>query len=80
MIDVDRLALHVGAMSEAEAESLGRAVAEALRRWEPPERPIDLAKVKVDVEAGRAPDGPPEPLARQIAGAVMAAALREAGR
>ena len=67
VIDVDRLALHVGAMSEAEAERLGRAVAEALRRWEPPERPIDLAQVKVDVEARRAPDGPPEPLARQIA-------------
>jgi hypothetical protein len=79
VISVDRLALHVAPMSETEAERLGLAVAEALRRWEPPDKPIDLARVRVEVKAERTPGGSLEPLARQIAAAVMAAALREAG-
>lgn len=79
MISVDRLALHVPPMSQNEAERVGLAVAEALRRWEPPEKPIDLVRVKVELEVERSPGGSPESLARQIATAVMAAALREAG-
>jgi hypothetical protein len=79
VITVDRLALHVPPMSEGEAERLAVAVAEALRLWEPPAKAIDLARVTVDLEAERSPGGSPESLARQIAAAVMAAALREAG-
>ena len=79
MITVDRLALHVPPMSEGEAARLAVAVAEALRRWEPPAKAIDLTRVTVELEAERSPGGSPESLARQIAAAVMAAAVREAG-
>lgn len=78
MISIDRLALHVPAMTEKEAERLGFAVAAALRRWEPPATPIDLARLDVRVRAG-SPQDRAESLARQITTAVMAAALREAG-
>lgn len=80
MISVDRLTLHLPAMSEEQAARLAREVAEALRGWPAPDFPIRLDQVKASVDAPAPTADATEPLARQIAGAVMRAALRETGR
>ena len=79
MITVDRLTLHVPAMSEEQAARLARHVAEALRGWPTPEGPLQVAEVAARVQAERSPQDATEPVARQIAAAVMREALREAG-
>jgi len=77
-VTVEKLTLHVPAMSETEARALAADVARALRRW--PAAPVaggQLAAISVEVtpEAGSHPTG----LGDQIAAAVCAAALRELG-
>jgi hypothetical protein len=79
MIDVGRMTLHVTDVSEAEAERLGRAVAEALLGWPPPQRPIALEHVQATVETPRRPGESVDSLAGRIAASALAAALREAG-
>lgn len=78
MITIDRLTLHVPAMSEEQAARLARQVAEALRGWPGPAAPIRLERVKASVQADRAGDAT-EPVARRIAAAIMRDALRKAG-
>ena len=80
MITVDRLALHVPPMSQGEAARLAVAVARGAAPLASPRRTRSTStRVTVELEAERSPGGSPESLARQIAAAVMAAALREAG-
>jgi hypothetical protein len=76
-LSVERLALHVSAMTEDDARRLVAQVADALsRRPLAPAAPAKIATVAANVEAGTAA---PETgrLAEQIADAVVAAALRE---
>jgi hypothetical protein len=79
MITVDRLTLHVPAMSEEQAARLARQLAEALRGWPMPEGPLQVPEVTARVQAERSPRDAAEPVAQQIAAAVMREALREAG-
>jgi hypothetical protein len=79
VITVDRLTLHVPPMSEEQAARLARQVAEALRGWTAPEGPLSVPRVTARVQAQRTGADANEPVARQIAAAVMREALREAG-
>jgi hypothetical protein len=76
-LSVDRLALHVPAMSEEEARRLAELVAQALSRW--PEAPAAsgrVASVKAQVEGGTE-KADTAALADRIAQAALEAALRE---
>lgn len=79
MISVDRLTLHVPAMSEGEAARLAREVAAALRGWPVPETPIRVDAVKAAITAPSAGADDTRSLAALIAQAVMRATLREVG-
>jgi hypothetical protein len=76
-LTVDRLALHVPAMSEDEARLLAEQVAQALHRW--PEAPAASGRVaaaSANVEAG-AEQRDTAALAERIAQAALEAVLRE---
>jgi hypothetical protein len=77
LISVDRLTLNVPGMSEAEAERLARAVAEALRGWPAPARELRVDRVKAAVDVPDHGSEATETLAARIAAAVMRAALKE---
>ena len=75
---VERLTLHVPAMSEEEARRLVQLVAQALRRW--PAAAGRIASVTARVEQTEQQPGRPADtaaLADRIAEAVLAEALRE---
>ncbi len=76
---VDRLSIHVPAMSEDEAKRLAEQVAESLRHWPAaPSASGRIARVDATVPAPEPrPNGPAASLADQIAAAVLEAALRE---
>jgi hypothetical protein len=75
-IDVDRLTLHAGAMSEADARRLAGLVALALGRLPLPPRPVDVGRLSIDVpsQTGR---GMAE-IADAVAAAIEAALRAEA--
>jgi hypothetical protein len=82
-LSIDRLTIHVPAMSERDAQQLAHEVARALRGW--PATPAvsgRIASVKAEVTpAGGAAGRPEVPLlAELIAASICAAAARELGR
>jgi hypothetical protein len=73
---VDRLSIHVPAMSAADAERLAEQVAESLRHWPAaPSASGRIAHIDASVDVPQA-----TALADQIATAVLEAALRELGQ
>lgn len=72
---VERLALHVPSMSEADARLLAGQVAQALRRWPAAPGPGRVEAVTAHVEVGASRDT--AALAERIAEAVLDAVLRE---
>jgi hypothetical protein len=78
-LTVDRLSIHVPAMSAEDAERLAEQVAESLRQW--PHAPSGSGRVAHVDASVQAPEGPATArLAEQIATAVLEAALRELGQ
>jgi hypothetical protein len=76
---VNRLSIHVPAMSAQDAERLAEQVAESLRHWpHAPSASGRIARVDATVQAPQAPTT--AGLADQIATAVLEAALRELGQ
>lgn len=78
-VSIDKLTLHVPAMSEPEARALVEGIGRALRRW--PRTPAvggRIERVKTTVTAPAAAD--PAQLAEQIAAAICQTAVREVGR
>jgi hypothetical protein len=82
-LSIDRLALHVPAMSEHDAETLAHEVARALRLW--PATPgvsgrLTTVKAEVAPRGGGDRSNDLPRLAEQIAASICAAATRELGR
>jgi hypothetical protein len=80
-LNVERLTLHVPAMSEADADALAREVARSLRGWPAaggPSGRIASVSTSVSPPAGETVDIPR--LAEQIAASVCRAAARELGQ
>jgi hypothetical protein len=73
-VDVDRLSLHAGAMSETDGRRLAELVGLALGRLPVLPHPVDTAKVAIDV----APGSTVEQLAEAVAAAIEAALRAEA--
>ena len=79
---LDRLSLHLPAMSAADAQRLVEQVAQSLRRW--PVAPAGSGRIP-HLDATVPASGPPATaaptaLADQIATAILEAALRELGQ
>jgi hypothetical protein len=80
---IDRLSIHVPAMSAEEAERLAEQVAESLRHWpHAPSAAGRIAHVDATVETSPEQQGATgnTGLAGEIATAVLEAALRELGQ
>ena len=82
-LSIDRLTLHVSAMTEHDAETLAHEVARALRIW--PATPavsgrLTAVKAEVAPRGGSAQSHDLPRLAEQIAASICAAATKELGR
>jgi hypothetical protein len=76
-VQVDRLSLHAGSMSEADARRLAELIALALGRLPASAKALDAGNVSVDLapQAGRSLEQIADAVARQISAALRTEAV-----